>query len=140
MPYDATACPLPPAVCSEGVRTHRVALFVALLFPGAMVVLDSEAMDALRPWQAMRVYTAGVWHNVALCGLCYILLACLPLLFLPAFMRGGGLMVSDHLLSPPSPSQPTHPPVCRSHLCRPSLLSTAICSQGTPSLRSMGMQ
>ena len=86
--------------CSEGVRTQRVALFVALLFPGALVVLDSEAVDALRPWQALRVYTAGVWHNAALCCLCAALLPSLPLLLLPAFTPGLGVTVSGPLPSP----------------------------------------
>ena len=48
---------------SEGIRMEYVAVFVACLFPGALVAFDDDVMQALPCFSALRVYCAGIWHN-----------------------------------------------------------------------------
>ncbi|KAF9686074.1 hypothetical protein SADUNF_Sadunf03G0120500 [Salix dunnii] len=51
------------AAASEGIPTEYIAIFLAVLFPGALVALSYELLEELQPFAALRVYCAGVWHN-----------------------------------------------------------------------------
>lgn len=42
-----------------------VAVFIALLFPGAVVAFNHDFLQALPRHAALRVYCAGIWHNAA---------------------------------------------------------------------------
>lgn len=48
---------------SECVQMEYVAVFVAFLFPGALVAFDSESLQPLSCFAALRIYCAGIWHN-----------------------------------------------------------------------------
>eukprot|EP00249_Psilotum_nudum_P013086 c24146_g1_i1 orf=242-967(+) len=52
------------AAASEGVRIEHVAVFLACLFPGALVGLNHSSLQLLPPIRALRIYCAGIWHNV----------------------------------------------------------------------------
>ena len=55
---------------SEGIPTEYIAIFLAVLFPGALVALSYELLEELQPFAALRVYCAGVWHNAVVCLFC----------------------------------------------------------------------
>lgn len=40
-----------------------IAIFLAVLFPGALVALNEELLQALPRNAALRIYCAGIWHN-----------------------------------------------------------------------------
>lgn len=48
---------------SEGVQMKYIAIFIAVLFPGALVAFNHELLQALQRVTALRVYCAGIWHN-----------------------------------------------------------------------------
>lgn len=48
---------------SEGVQIEYVAIFVAVLFPGALVAFNDELLQALPHLTSLRIYSAGIWHN-----------------------------------------------------------------------------
>lgn len=48
---------------SEGIQTEYIAVFIAVLFPGALVAFNSELLQALPQLKTFRVYCAGIWHN-----------------------------------------------------------------------------
>lgn len=48
---------------SEGIHMEYVAVFVAFVFPGALVAFNDDIMQALPCFTALRVYCAGIWHN-----------------------------------------------------------------------------
>ncbi|KAJ6703291.1 PROTEASE M50 MEMBRANE-BOUND TRANSCRIPTION FACTOR SITE 2 PROTEASE [Salix viminalis] len=56
------------AAASEGIPTEYIAIFLAVLFPGALVALSYELLEELQPFAALRVYCAGVWHNAVCCA------------------------------------------------------------------------
>ena len=58
---------------SEGIPTEYIAIFLAVLFPGALVALNYELLEELQPFTALRVYCAGVWHNAVVCLLCIMI-------------------------------------------------------------------
>lgn len=48
---------------SEGIQMEYIAIFIAVLFPGALVAFNYELLQALPGFAALRVYCAGIWHN-----------------------------------------------------------------------------
>jgi len=49
---------------SEGVEIEYVAIFVAVLFPGAFVALNYDLLQNRPLFSMLRIYCAGIWHNV----------------------------------------------------------------------------
>lgn len=41
-----------------------VAIFMAVLFPGALVALNYDLLENLPLFSMLRIYCAGIWHNV----------------------------------------------------------------------------
>lgn len=48
---------------SEGLKLEYVAVFIALLFPGALVAFNHDALQDSSCFSALRIYCAGIWHN-----------------------------------------------------------------------------
>ncbi|KAJ6347134.1 hypothetical protein OIU76_003766 [Salix suchowensis] len=89
------------AAASEGIPTEYIAIFLAVLFPGALVALSYELLEELQPFAALRVYCAGVWHNAVCCAVCALVLFLLPLILSPFYIHGENPMVLD--VPPTSP-------------------------------------
>ncbi|XP_042940604.1 membrane-bound transcription factor site-2 protease homolog isoform X2 [Carya illinoinensis] len=86
---------------SEGMQMEYIAVFIAGLFPGALVAFDSELLQALPQFTALRVYCAGVWHNAVCCAGCGLVLFLLPLILCPFYIHNECPLVLD--LSSTSP-------------------------------------
>ena len=54
------------AMATVGAHIESVGWFVMCGLPGAYVSCDSNTIRSLKPHRALRVYFAGVWHNVLL--------------------------------------------------------------------------
>ena len=68
------------AAAAFGVRTRRVGFFFLGFFPGAFVELEEHAgARVLNPLHKLKIALAGIWHNVALCLLCLVVLGSLRL-------------------------------------------------------------
>ncbi|CAN6444584.1 unnamed protein product [Victoria cruziana] len=89
------------AAASEGLRIEYVAIFLATIFPGALVSFDNEVLQSLPRCTNLRIYCAGIWHNVALCAACWLVLLLLPFLLSPLYFHGSHPMVLS--VSPTSP-------------------------------------
>uniref|UniRef100_A0A0D9YCJ7 Endopeptidase S2P n=1 Tax=Oryza glumipatula TaxID=40148 RepID=A0A0D9YCJ7_9ORYZ len=81
------------AAASEGIQIEYVAVFVAALFPGALIALNCDQLQNLPLFSMLRIYCAGIWHNVMLCGVCVIMALLLPVVLYPLFVTGG-LMIT----------------------------------------------
>ncbi|TKW15727.1 hypothetical protein SEVIR_5G255500v4 [Setaria viridis] len=82
------------AAASEGVEIEYVAIFVAVLFPGAFVALNYDRLLNLPLFSMLRIYCAGIWHNVVLCAVCVLMTLSLPAVLYPLYVSGDGLMVT----------------------------------------------
>ncbi|XP_061343770.1 membrane-bound transcription factor site-2 protease homolog [Gastrolobium bilobum] len=89
------------AATSEGIQVEYIAIFIAVLFPGALVAFNYELLQALPHLTALRVYSAGIWHNAVCCAACGLALFLLPLLLFPFYSSGHNPMVLD--VPPTSP-------------------------------------
>ncbi|XP_024993138.1 membrane-bound transcription factor site-2 protease homolog isoform X2 [Cynara cardunculus var. scolymus] len=81
------------AATSEGMQIEYTAVFLAVLFPGALVAFNNEMLQMIPRVATLRIYCAGVWHNAALCVVCALTLFLLPLILYPLYSHGESLMV-----------------------------------------------
>ncbi|KAF8390822.1 hypothetical protein HHK36_023121 [Tetracentron sinense] len=86
---------------SEGLHIEYIAIFLAVLFPGALVAFNYELLQSLPRFTALRIYCAGIWHNAVCCVVCGLALFLLPLILYPLYIHGESPMVLD--VSPTSP-------------------------------------
>ncbi|KAK1368013.1 Endopeptidase S2P [Heracleum sosnowskyi] len=80
---------------SEGIQIEYIAVFLAVLFPGALVAFNHEVLQALPRVAALRIYCAGIWHNAVICAACALAMFLLPLVLHPIYIRGEIPMVLD---------------------------------------------
>lgn len=83
------------AAASEGLEIQYVAVFVALLFPGALVAFNNGLLQALPRVKALHIYCAGVWHNAMCSAVCGLAMFSLPLILFPLYIHGDSPMVLD---------------------------------------------
>ncbi|KAM7263256.1 hypothetical protein ACFE04_000939 [Oxalis oulophora] len=81
------------AAASEGMQMEYIAVFLACLFPGALVAFDYDLLQALPRFTSLRVYCAGIWHNAVCCAVCALVLFLLPFILFPFYINGGSPMV-----------------------------------------------
>ncbi|UJR22518.1 hypothetical protein I4U23_025568 [Adineta vaga] len=70
------------AATAEQVRLNGCGYFLFLLYPGAYVDLNHEQVQMISAYRQLRIYCAGVFHNMVL-----VLFAVLFLLIHPIFLR-----------------------------------------------------
>ena len=62
--------------------------FVLVLWclPAAFVSLSTSELEELGAWRRLKIFSAGVWHNLVLAAIAYVgLVYIIPLLFAPLF-------------------------------------------------------
>ncbi|XP_023739744.1 membrane-bound transcription factor site-2 protease homolog [Lactuca sativa] len=80
---------------SEGIQIEYTAVFLAVLFPGALVAFNDDLLQMIPRVATLRIYCAGIWHNAALCLVCALTLFLLPFIVYPLYSHGESLMVLD---------------------------------------------
>lgn len=93
------------AAIGEGVTVHGFGVFVMVLYPGAFVELDERDLEKLLPLQQLRIFCAGVWHNVVLCCVCLLIMILLPTLLWPLYSSSGNNGATIVWVHPQSPIQ-----------------------------------
>lgn len=83
------------AATAEQVRVNGFGVFVLFLYPGAFVDLNSDHLAVTSPRNQLKIYCAGVWHNVilVLCALCVMWGS--PYLLSPFYTTGLGAVVTS---------------------------------------------
>ncbi|XP_054721367.1 membrane-bound transcription factor site-2 protease-like [Uloborus diversus] len=77
----------------EQVNVESYGCGVLVIFPWAFTNLNREQLMSLSDWQKLRIYAAGVWHNVVLSIIAAVLLISSPYLLLPIYSYGQGVTV-----------------------------------------------
>lgn len=84
------------AASTEQVRVNGFGVFMLFLYPGAFVDLHSDHLSVISPRRQLRIYCAGVWHNVILVVCAMGFLWTLPYSLAPFYMvDGGGVVVTS---------------------------------------------
>lgn len=83
------------AASTEQVRVNGFGLFLLFLYPGAFVDLHSDHLSVISPKRQLRIYCAGVWHNVILVICALAVVWSLPVLLAPFYTSGIGVVVTS---------------------------------------------
>ena len=76
------------------IRVNGFGLFFFLFMPGAFVDLNADSLQTARPWQQLKVYCAGVWHNVVIVVAAVAYLRFSASALFPFYATGDGAVVS----------------------------------------------
>ena len=81
------------AAVTEQVRINGFGVFLFFIYPGAFVDLHPDHLTVISPRRQLRIYCAGVWHNIILSGFILLLFLSLPYLLCPFYFTGQGTAV-----------------------------------------------
>uniref|UniRef100_A0A6A7FZI9 Membrane-bound transcription factor site-2 protease n=1 Tax=Hirondellea gigas TaxID=1518452 RepID=A0A6A7FZI9_9CRUS len=83
------------AAFKEGVHVDGVGLLLVFILPGAFVMLPADAVAALHPYRRLKIFCAGVWHNLLLVLLAVLVATVTPVLLLPLYTQHRGAVVTS---------------------------------------------
>jgi len=83
------------AALTEHVSVYSTGSFLYIIFPGAFVNMDDHVLNLLKPFHQLRIFCAGVWHNIWLCIICYLCLITMPYWLLGYSQSNNELYVLD---------------------------------------------
>nr|SVE73016.1 EOG090X08FA [Ceriodaphnia reticulata] len=81
------------AAVSEQIPLATIGFMLWFIIPAAFVELPTSNVNGLSHWRQLKIYCAGVWHNIILAALAYIILMLLPVILMPLFQTGAGVYV-----------------------------------------------
>lgn len=79
----------------EDVPLNGFGVRVLFIIPMAYADLSTEALDRIKNWRKLRIFCAGVWHNLLLGALSYLVFMQLPLILSPLFRTSAGIYILD---------------------------------------------
>jgi len=69
-------------------------VFLLILYPGAFVDMATDQLLSLSPWQQLRIFCAGVWHNFIIVVVALLIVMSLPTLLSPFYVSGQTVLVT----------------------------------------------
>ncbi|CAK5089573.1 unnamed protein product [Meloidogyne enterolobii] len=82
------------AAASSNVRVTGLGFFVFAIYPGAFTEVEPTELDRCSCAQKLRIYGAGVWHNIILAFFGFFLLLLIPVIFKPFYSNNAGVVVT----------------------------------------------
>lgn len=83
------------AAAQEDVQLVAVGVYVFTIIPVAFVQLNTEHLNSLSVSKRLRIYCAGVWHNIACAFIALILFFSAPILFNIGYASDIGVRVTE---------------------------------------------
>ena len=68
-------------------------LFLMALYPGAYVDINLVHIDSISALRQLRIFCAGVWHNVVIVLIALLVILLLPFLSMPLYTSGHGATI-----------------------------------------------
>lgn len=81
------------AALSVGEEVGAFGVFFLFVYPGAYVDVRSN-LDALPAWRALKISSAGIWHNFALVTVAILLVRVGPFIYSPFYYKTDGVFVT----------------------------------------------
>ncbi|XP_061378585.1 membrane-bound transcription factor site-2 protease [Danaus plexippus] len=82
------------AAAQEDVQLIAISVYVFTIIPVAFVQLNTEHLNSLTIAKKLKIYCAGVWHNIALAFLALLLFFSAPVLFSLVYQTDVGVRVT----------------------------------------------
>lgn len=83
------------AAVTENVRVLGFGVFLLFIIPAAHVDLPAEQLITKSLHQKLRLFSAGVWHNLILVAVAYAVLLLLPYPLAPLYSHQEGVCVTE---------------------------------------------
>ncbi|KRT84719.1 Peptidase, partial [Oryctes borbonicus] len=83
------------AAIREDVHLSNVGINLFFILPVAYVSLNSDDIQKLNPRKSLKIFCAGVWHNIMLSVVAYAVYMILPILFSSLYILNNGVIVTD---------------------------------------------
>ncbi|VDO30380.1 unnamed protein product [Haemonchus placei] len=83
------------AATTYNVRVNGFGVFLLGLYPGAFTDIDPESLSRSHPRHRLEVFGGGIWHNLVLAGIAYVMFLWTPYFLSPFFGQGQGVTVTD---------------------------------------------
>ncbi|ESN99309.1 hypothetical protein HELRODRAFT_107238 [Helobdella robusta] len=82
------------AAVGEDIRVNGFGIFLLLLYPGAYVDVCPHHVQSISAMRQLRIYCAGVWHNIVIVLLAVAFLICFPTFISLFYYSGRGVLVT----------------------------------------------
>ncbi|XP_017775355.1 PREDICTED: membrane-bound transcription factor site-2 protease [Nicrophorus vespilloides] len=82
------------AAVIEDVHIINVGFNLFFVLPVAYVNLSSDNLNSLNVWKRLKILTAGIWHNLVLIAVAYLIYSILPFCYSAAFRIDEGVKVT----------------------------------------------
>ncbi|KAF5296762.1 hypothetical protein FQR65_LT10163 [Abscondita terminalis] len=89
------------AAVKEDVHLVNVGVVVLFIIPVAYVNINIEKLSNLNPWKTLRILCAGVWHNIVLAFLVFLMYIVMSYAFSTVFYVDNGIYITN--VDPNSP-------------------------------------
>ncbi|KJH41277.1 peptidase, M50 family [Dictyocaulus viviparus] len=76
------------------VRVNGFGVFLFGLYPGAFTDIDPESLRRSHPRHRLEIFSGGVWHNLVLAGVAYVIFLLTPYILSPLFSENHGVTVT----------------------------------------------
>lgn len=83
------------AAVIEDIPVLGFGLLVMFVMPVAYTEIDSDHFASAKVWKKLKIYCAGIWNNVLLASLCYVLLLLLPWILTPLYDSNGAVFITN---------------------------------------------
>ncbi|XP_058463270.1 membrane-bound transcription factor site-2 protease [Malaya genurostris] len=83
------------AAVLEDVPIKGFGLHVMLILPMAYTQLDPDQLNALKMWKRLKVLSAGIWHNLLLASISYLLFITTPVMLSTIYKVNESVLVTD---------------------------------------------
>lgn len=77
----------------QDVKLLGYGLLIIFVIPAAFVELSTSELKALSLTDQLKVYAAGIWHNLVLALMAFSLIYALPVMLQPFYIKDGGVAV-----------------------------------------------
>lgn len=89
------------AAVLEDIPVLGFGLHILLTLPIAYTELSTDQLNSLRTWRKLRVFCAGIWHNILLAAFCFLLFSMLSIVLVPFYNIDNSVTVTS--ITPDSP-------------------------------------
>lgn len=79
----------------QDIKILGYGLLIILIIPAAFVNLSTSELKSLSFMDQLKIYTAGVYHNLILTTLAFLFILALPYLLLPLYDKGSGVAITS---------------------------------------------
>uniref|UniRef100_A0A183CJ49 Membrane-bound transcription factor site-2 protease n=1 Tax=Globodera pallida TaxID=36090 RepID=A0A183CJ49_GLOPA len=83
------------AAANSNVRVTGLGVFLFAIYPGAFTEVEPDQLERCSCAQRLRIFGAGIWHNIVLALLGVLILLLIPVLSLPFYSNSAGIVVVD---------------------------------------------